>query len=277
MKRTLFFITVIALVCMGCGREERGKLTKRGKEIHDSWLLVSQTIIENNIVPTFQMDAWINGDDNIRRMVEDAYFPYMRIRQDYVNVYSLYDGAEKVLSVNTNGYTLADNGAVWEICIFNPTPGYDNGARPQFMSIPEHWYMTVTKTANQQWEIQLDAASCMGSNFDWQFTLPAQDTNVYFSYEEFFLAGKGTFKYSGDVYLHYNIDETLQHEGCLYPWYKGIVSMTANFIDALTLEAPLEDIHVKAKYGYNGEVTITYCDITETWNIESSPNSLKKN
>lgn len=269
MKRTLFIITVIALVCIGCGREKRGMLTKRGKEVHDSWLQFSQEIIQKTIVPAFQMDAWINGNDTIRRKVEDTFFPYMRIREDFVNVYSLYDGAERVLSINTNGKTLADNGVTWEICTYNLTPGYDNGARPQFMSIPDHWYLTVTKTDNQQWNIQLDTAACMGSNCDWQLTLPARDTLVYFYHGEYSLTGKGTFKYSGDVFLRYNIDETLQHDGKLYPWYKGIVSMNANFIDASTHQAPLEDIHVKAKYGYNGEVTITYRDITETWTIES--------
>jgi len=268
MKRTLLIITVIALVCMGCGREKRGMLTKRGKDVHDSWLLFSQEIIQNTIVPAFQMDAWIKGNDTIRRMVEDNYFPYMRIRQDYVNVYSLYDGAVKVLSVNTNGHALADNGAAWEITTYNPTPGYDNGASPQFMCIPDHWYLNVSKTANQHWDIQLDTASCMGSNCNWHLTLPARDTLVYFSQAAYTLAGQGTFKYSGDVFLRYTIDETLLHEGTLYPWYRGIVSMTANFIDASTHEAPLEDIHVKAQYGYNGEVTITYCNITETWSFK---------
>jgi len=36
MKRNILIITLIALICISCGREERGKLTQKGKEIHDS-------------------------------------------------------------------------------------------------------------------------------------------------------------------------------------------------------------------------------------------------
>ena len=265
MKKNFLIIIVIALICMSCGHEERGKLTQRGKQIHDSWLMYTQQIIEKSIVPAFQMSDWISGNDSVRRVIEDNYFPYMRIRNENTNEYSLYNGAEKVLTVYTAGMNLDDNGASWIIRTEIANPGYDNGQRPLFMSISPFWDLYVTKISDQQWDIQMDTASSSGSECNWQLTLPASDTIVYFTQQEYTLAGNGTYKFSGDVYLHYNIDASLQHNGTMFPWYRGIISMTARYIDCTTNEPYTDDIHVKAAYYDDGEVKITYRDVTESW------------
>ena len=265
MKKNILIIIAIALVCFSCGREQRGMLTQRGKEIHDSWLMYSQQIIEKSIVPAFQMSAWISGNDSVRRVIEDNYFPYMRIRNENTNEYSLYEGAEKVLTVFTDGMNLDNDGASWIIRTETINPGYDDGQRPLFMSIPPFWNLIVTKTSNQQWNIQLDTTSSSGSKCNWQLTLPANDTIVYFTQQEYTLAGNGTFKYSGDVYLNYNIDASLQHKGITFPWYRGIISMTARYVDCYTNQPYTDDIHVKASYYDDGEVQITYQGITESW------------
>lgn len=268
MKKYIIIIIAITLVCVGCYREKRGKLTQRGKEIHDSWLMYSQEMIEKTIVPVFQMDAWIGGNDSIRRIIEDNYFPYLRVREEATNEFAFYDGAQKILTVNTNGYALADNGASWLVSINNArTYESDYGQIPMFLAYPSQWRLFISKTGNQQWNISLDTTRSMGSKCDWKLGLPANDTIVYFSQQEFSLAGNGTFKYAGDVYLRYHIDETLQHQGNQYPWNRGVVSMIARFIDPETNEIPIDDIHVKAEYTGDG-IKITYRNITETWEFE---------
>ena len=270
MKKNIIIIIAIALACTSCYREERGKLTQRGKEIHDSWMIYTQEIIEKTIVPTFQMDAWINGNDSIRRFIEDTYFPYLRIREEATNEFALYDGVQKILTVNTNGSALGDDGASWVININNArTYESDYGQIPMFLAYPPQWQMLVNKTNDQQWNISLDSTRSYGSECNWQLALPASDTLVYFSQQAFSLAGNGTFKYAGDVYLRYTIDETLQHQGDKLPWNRGIVSMIARFIDPETNEIPTDDIHVKAEYIGDG-IRITYRDVTETWDFDKT-------
>lgn len=270
MKRNILIIIVIALalVCIGCGREKRGMLTQRGKEVHDSWLKYTQQIIEKTIVPAFQMDAWINGNDSVRRVIEDQYFPKIRIREEATNEYALYDGAQKVLTVTTNGLALADAGSAWIVSVNDFKEESNYGQAPEFMGNHIQWQIFINQGGNQQWNISLDTSKSKGSACDWQLTLPASDTVVYFSQKEFALAGNGVFRYAGNVSLRYNIDEMLQHQGTQYPWHRGVVSMTATNTTRTSDESSTGDIHVKAEYLGFGDMEITYRDVTETWEFE---------
>lgn len=260
MKKNIFIIIAIALVCFGCGREQRGKLTQRGKEIHDAWEKATFDVIETDVIPTFHLDAWINADnDSIRYSIEDQYFPNYRIRPEEDNVYSIYYGSVKMLIVNTFGQSLNDEGSHWQIS--KPTPDeYYNGTLPQFYFFGGE-KLHLSKDG-EQWRIQMDSTECYGSSCDWHIKPMANDGDILFSKEIYTLSGNGLYKYmSSNVLLQYNIEKTILREtqyiyNCCSD---GIVQLIARQQD-------FDDINVRAEYLGDNRVCITYRGVTEIWN-----------
>jgi len=259
MKKNIFIIIAIALVCFGCGREQRGKLTQRGKEIHDSWEKATFDVIENDVIPTFHLDAWINAEnDSIRYSIEDLYFPNYRIRPEENNVYAIYNGSVKMLTVNTFGQSLNDEGSHWQIS--KPTPDeYYNGTLPQFYFFGGE-KLHLSKDG-EQWRIQMDSTECYGSSCDWHIKPLVNDGNILFAKETYTLSGNGLYKYmSGPVFLQYNIEKNILRETPYGYYYcnDGVVQLIAH-------QQNFDDINVKAEYLGDNSVSITYRGVTEIW------------
>lgn len=262
MKRNIFIIIGIALVCFGCIREKRGMLTQRGKEIHDSWQEATFDVIETDVIPAFHLDAWINADnDSIRNRIEDQYFPYYRVRQEETNVYSLYNGSEKMLTINTYGQSLNDEGSHWLIAKYNPDY-FEYGQLPQFYTFPIGEKIHLSKDG-EQWRIQMDSSECYGSSCDMHIKPLANDGDILFAKEIYMLSGNGLYEYmSGPVFLQYNIERPLLREasyGHFFYCSDGLVQLIAS-------QQSFDDINVKAEYIGEYRVCITYRGVTEIWN-----------
>lgn len=262
MKKNIFIIIAIALVCFGCIREKRGRLTQRGKEIHDSWQEATFDVIETDVIPAFHLDAWINAaNDSVRNSIEDQYFPYYRIRQEETNVYALYNGSEKMLTINTYGQSLNDEGSQWLIAKHNPSEYY-YGALPQFYSFVEGEKLHLSKDG-EQWRILMDSTECYGSSCDMHIKSLANDGDILFSKENYTLSGNGFYKYmSSNVFLQYSIEKTILREasyGHFFYCSDGLVQLIAS-------QAGEEDIKVQAEYLGEYRVCITYRGVSEIWN-----------
>lgn len=260
MKKNIFIIIAIALVCFGCGREQRGKLTQRGKEIHDSWEKATFDVIENDVIPTFHLDAWINADnDSIRYSIEDKYFLNYRIRPDEPNVYVLYKGSEKTLTINTYGQSLNEEGSHWLITNHN-SDEYYNGTLPQFYFFGGE-KLHISKDG-EQWRIQMDSTECYGSSCDWRIKPLTNDDGILFSKEIYTLSGNGLYKYmSSNVSMQYNIVKPILRETSY-----GYGYCSDGQVQLIASQQNFDDICVKAEYLGESRVFITYRGVTEIWN-----------
>lgn len=261
MKKNIFIIIAITLVCFGCGREKRGNLTQRGKEIHDSWQEATFYLIENDVITAFHLDAWINAtNDSARYRIEDLYFPYYKIRQETPNVYNIYYGAEKLLSINTYGQSLTEAGSHWQIDKYNSNEN-NYGELPLFnSSYPKGERLTINKDG-EEWRIQMDSAERgnWGSSCDWHIKPLTIEDGVMFAKRNYTLSGNGVYEYSGGIFLQFNIEKTIQRKGTYVESYSydGLVQLIAR-------QKSYDDIHVRAEY-MGLRTRITYRGVTEIW------------
>lgn len=259
MKKNIFIIIVIALVCIGCGREKLGNLTQRGKEIHDSWHEATFNLIENDVIPAFYLDAWIKApNDSARYRIEDQFFPYYKIRQETPNVYTIYNGAEKMLSINTYGQSLTEAGSHWRIEKYNPSDYY-YGNRPLFYSsYPKGEQLNINKDG-EQWRIQMDSTENWGSKCDWHIKPLTNDGGILFATKNYTLSGNGVYEYWNGIFLRFDIEKTITRKEALGQSYSfdGIVQLIAQ-------QKSSDDIVVRAEYMGN-LMSITYRGVTEIW------------
>ncbi|MBO4655297.1 MAG: hypothetical protein J5644_07110 [Bacteroidales bacterium] len=262
MKRNIIIIAVIALVCLSCVREKRGMLTQRGKEIHDSWQEATFDVIETDIIPAFHLDAWINAtNDSVRNSIEDQYFPHNRIRQEETDVYALYNGSEKVLTINTYGKSLNDEGSQWLIAKHNPDY-FEYGKLPQFYTFPQGEKLHLSKDG-EQWRIQMDSTECYGSSCDLHIKSLSNDGDILFAQEIYALSGNGLYKYmSGPVFLQYNIERPILREAS----YGLFLYCSDGMVQLIASQQDFDNINVKAEYIGEHKVCITYRGVSEIWN-----------
>lgn len=259
MKKNIFVIIAVTLVCFGCGREQRGKLTQRGKEIHDSWQTTTLMLIETDVIPAFHLDTWINADnDSIRYIIEDQYFPDKRIRQEETNIYTIYDGAEKQLTINTFGQSLNEEGSHW--LVSRDQIVSDNALLPLFFDFfSENEKVHISKDG-EQWRIQMDSAECCDSRCNMHIKPLENDNNVIFAKETYTLSGNGIYQYKNGPVLKYNIEKNILCEKSTNISYfsDGIIQLIASQTDS-------DDINVKAEYLGEYRICITYRGVTEIW------------
>ena len=269
MKRNILIVTLIALICIGCGREERGKLTQKGKEIHDSWYKASRMLIENDVIPMFHLDVWINTDnEELRRLIEDRYFPYYRIREEGNDVFTIYNGATKMFTINTYGKSLNTNGSNWLVTKYN-TYVENRGDLPIFLnSYSEGEKMHISKS-NDQWLIQMDSTENNGCYCNLYIKSLANEGVLLFSENYYTLSGNGMYIYSqnGLIKLKFDITETISRKE-KYEFYfsEGAIELEAQ-------KANYENIPIKAEYLDKNSFSITYQNITETWEYWESSSS----
>lgn len=258
MKKNILIIIAIALVCFGCGREKRGQLTQRGKEIHDSWHTTTFLLIEADVIPVFHLDAWINADnDSVRNQIEDLYFPYQRIRQEEATVYSIYSGSEKQITINTFGQSLNDEGSHW---LITREQYIGNASLPQFFDYESDGEILHVGKDGEQWYIQMDGDECYGSSCFMHIKPLENDGNVLFAKGKYTLSGNGSYQYKYGPVLQYNIEKDILREKSDNHSYcsEGIVQLIAS-------QEGYDDINVKAEYLGEMQVCITYRGVTETW------------
>lgn len=272
MKRLIFIIIAIALVCIACNREKRNMHTRRGKEIHNSWYNATRQIINTDVIPAFHLDAWINApNDSVRYLIEDQFFPYYKIRQEETNVYAIYNGPYKEFTVNTFGKSLGEDGSNWLVSKYNLqyldlSYAIEGGVLPDVFYFYESEKIHISKNGDQ-WRFQMDSSENYGSYCDMNIKPLDNSDNILFNKEKYNLSGNGLFEYDDQVYLLFDIQKTILNDQLYYAsgyyFIDGIVQLMAQ-------QENSDDIHVKAEYRSNSQIAITYRNVTEYWNVESN-------
>lgn len=267
MKKNILVVILLAVICFGCGREERGHITQRGKEIHDTWCEWTNVVLSESVLPAFRLSAFLAAGDSLQRVIMEQYFGQQHIWQDGENTYGIYENGVCLLTVNTNGTSLSDEGTTWQVTSSQLLFGLS--AVPLFAADSESpRTLSITHLAGNQWRITLDSVSYKGSMADLLLTLPEGTDLEKIGQSELTLSGSGCLYFdrpesplSADdspVVLLYSIASPLLQSDEFFSFKEGEIQYVAK-------KEGKEEIPVLAKFLGGGSVKITYRDFTEIW------------
>ena len=269
MKKILFILSIVATVCCGCWKREGFKYND-SERIFDSWKYTTQNVLAETVNLAFISNAWINGDDSIRRTIEDEYFPYTRIRHEGGDEYGIYDGTSLLFLINTGGKSIDDNDANWLITKYDTYSRYVQTA-PLFYTSEKHTRMDIRHTGDNEWNVRLDSATCDGSTSDWTISVPGTETPVNLFETQYTLSGTGVYLFDGtsfnsdntnsSVTMRYTLTEPIRQQVDTKPLFEfgtvDIVVSKAGFNDITVRAEIFSDDKYTITHNYNGVTTIT--------------------
>ena len=238
MKKIAFILGIAAIVCCSCWKLDHYKYNDPTR-IFNSWIYTTQNVLSETVNLAFISNAWINGNDSMRRAVEDEYFPYKRIRHEGGNEYGIYEGTTLQYIINTGGKAIDEDDANWLITKYETYYRYVETA-PIFYTSGRHTRIDIRRTGNNEWNIQLDSATCDGSTSDWILSVPGTETPVNLFETQYTLGGTGVYvfdgtAYNGDTYvespvtMRYNLIDPLRQKADTRPYFEfGTVDMVVS-------------------------------------------------
>lgn len=274
MKKSIIAISLLAIICCGCKEHDRNEnMTLRGKAISDVWFNATKCIMENMVVPSFKLEAWINADDSMKTVIANKYFQHLQVRQfgEGTGVYEILDGNTLIYSVNTYNKSITDPDVEWEVTTYPPYKGDNNyySAMPQFVYTDSFNIIKIKKEGTCKWQIFEKEGYLSGSKIALGIRLPL-DTIIPTDIleKDINLIGKGSYIYTGSdfedatkenpVALQFVISQMLTHNAAKeLKWRSGQVTFTAS-------KKGCDDVN--ATVTYQGErLIIDYKNITESW------------
>lgn len=269
MKKTILLLALLAMVCSSCWKTEEieGTEIQTGIKIYKSWRSATRSVIDVPVRYAFICNAWANGNDSVRRAVEDEFLPYIRLRDEGNNEYGYYYGTDLFMTINTGGTALDATDAHWLITVYGGYSRYnENGSDPYFLSSKSLSRLSIKHLGENQWNIVLDSATCAESTSDWTLTIPDTEVPTDLCATCFTLEGNGRYRhfsyfYEDAVTITYTITEPLQNHGTAsYSCFDaGKVNMTVT-------KREWNDLNVTAEILNTAQTRITYRGVTKTWN-----------
>ncbi|MDL2308724.1 hypothetical protein LJC68_05580 [Bacteroidales bacterium OttesenSCG-928-B11] len=107
----------IIILFSGCVYEAPEKTTN-GRNVYNSWNSAMSTLINNYFDIPFLFNAWLETPEELRDNIEDALFPYYKIRQLGENEWGLYNATELLYHITKNNLTLSEPGAEWTVTYY---------------------------------------------------------------------------------------------------------------------------------------------------------------
>ena len=201
MKRIALILTLCAIVCSGCWKDT---ITwSKSEQILNSWEYSTKGILEETVNVAFLSNAWINGNDSVRRVIEDNYFPTSRIRHEGGNDYGIYNGTQLVMLINTGGKTIDAVDADWLVTRYEYYQTFFD-VRPEFFSSQGHTRLNIRSLGNNEWSVALDSLTCLGSTSYLTLSVPGDEVPVSLFSKPFTLSGGGTLVFSGSAFNNGN-------------------------------------------------------------------------
>ncbi|MCK9339009.1 MAG: hypothetical protein PHQ33_01200 [Bacteroidales bacterium] len=270
MKKLAFLnILLLLIVCNSCEwqeAEERGNLTQRGKQIYDIWDYSSQSILNDFVDKAFIFNAWYTANDSVKRIIEDQWFPYYKIRNDGNGKYGLYSGTTLDFSFETNLQSLTDSSANWTITRHNSYLEMNTyySCEPIINSVK------INYTNNMEWDIRIDSNSNSNSSALWHLHISGNSVPESISLADYELSGHGVFamqnyesiggRYgNAPTFLEYEIAENFAHSPGAN-WERGSV-------DILLYNEKAESLEIKGTILNRKTLCIHYLGIIEYWEI----------
>lgn len=198
MKKIIFILSIVATVCCSCWKIDGFRYNDR-ESIYNSWKYTTQNVLSETVNLAFISNAWINGNDSVRRAIEDEYFPYTRIRHEGGNEYGIYEGTSLLFIINTGGKAIDEDDASWLITKYDVYSRFVETA-PIFYTSDKHTRMDIRHTGDNEWNIRLDSATCDGSTSDWTISVPGTETPVSLFDTQYTLGGTGVYLFDGTAY-----------------------------------------------------------------------------
>ena len=267
MKRSILLLSLLAMVCSSCWHTEEieGTEIQTGIKIYKSWRSTTESVMDIPVRYAFICNAWANGNDSVRRAVEDEFLPYIRLRDEGNNEFGYYEGNTLVMTVNTGGKALDATDAQWLITVYGGYTRYTEPA-PAFLSNGSHSRLSINYLGASQWNIVLDTATCAESTSDWTLTIPDTEVPTDLCATRFTLKGNGqyrhfTYSYEGAVTITYTIAEPLQNHGTA-----SYSSFDAGKVNMTVTKREWDDLNVTAEILNTAQTRITYRGVTQTWN-----------
>ena len=282
MKKIAFILSIVAIVCCGCWKTDHYKYNDP-ERIFNSWKNTTQNVLSETVDLAFISNAWISGDDSVRRAIEDEYFPYTRIRHEGGDEYGIYEGTSLLLIINTGGKAIDENDANWLITKHAMYSRYVETS-PIFYTSSKHTRMDIRHTGDNEWNVRLDSATCDGSTSDWTISVPGTETPVSLFETQYTLGGTGVYVFDGTAYdgntyvespvtMRYNLIDPLRQKVDTKPNFEfGTVNM---FIS----KAGHNDISVCAEILSSNKYRITQKQdgVTTVTNIDGNDSSTTTN
>lgn len=239
MKKIAIILSIVAAVCCGCWKTEGFVMPQYG--IYRSWEFATRNVLTNYVELAFIGNAWINGNDSVRRAIEDEYLPYQRIRHEGGNEYGIYNGSTLQLLINTGGKAIDEADANWLITNYQGGTDYD-GTRPIFCYSGKHTRLEIRHTGVNEWNVRLDSVSCDGSTSDWTISVPGTETPVSLTDIPYTFNGSGIYMLDGTsvdgnytrspITMRYTVTETLNHKvGTPATFESGILDIIVSKAD----------------------------------------------
>lgn len=279
MRKLQYILVILIVACVGCGKDNHGMLTNRGKTICGSWHMGTAIVMEDIINPAFHFNAWLNGNEHVRRAIEDNYFPDLRIRQDGESIYGVYHNAQLLLRINTQGTNIDAEGAQWILTCFYSGSEFSYYGHPyvlpDFTDVKGAKEMTISYLGNYQWGIEAHEDSFDGVNINWTLAAATASTPLDLYSDKFILTGDGSYRFSSlsrwhdegeqdptPITMTYTIEHPMyQNFNDILQWSSGQISITASMQDK-------EDVNVSATVLAPKHIEITYKGITERWEMD---------
>ena len=270
MKKTVLLIALLAIIFCSCDdRQYDGKRTERGKDIAETWQNITNVIVTEVVNETFHLNAWINADDSLRRIIENQYFTSSRVRIDGENLYGIYTNTGTLLmTVNTNGASLSDADANWEI---HHITMQNYAVSSCIFSKNQEVIYNLSNLGNNSWHLSMDSTTAEGTTLDLTVSVPGETLPYDIMVQRFTLEGNGSYEmYANTIYtedtrdntpitLQFNVETALCNNVStdINSWDSGKVNLKAKWQN-------FDDINVVVEY-FSDVMRITYRGITEEW------------
>ena len=281
MKKIIFILSIVATVCCGCWKIDGFRYNDH-EGIFNSWKYTTQNVLSETVNLAFISNAWINGDDSVRRAVEDEYFPSTRIRHEGGNEYGIYDGTSLLFIINTGGKAIDEDDANWMITKYNVYSRYVETS-PIFYTSSKHTRLDIHYAGNNEWHVQLDSATCDGSTSDWTISVPGTETPVDLFKTQYTLGGTGVYVFEGSAFngeyisspvtMRYTLTEPLRQQVDTKPHFEF------GTLDMVVSKADYNDItvHVEMLSDTKYTITQTHDGVTTTTTVDGNTSSTTTN
>ncbi|MDD4142135.1 MAG: hypothetical protein PHR20_05015 [Bacteroidales bacterium] len=173
MKRNNIIIasllSIVLVLFNSCIEEGHGDLTKRGQEIFGVWNQIISENIENNSNIAFVFNSYLEAEDNIAAeqiRINDLNNAYIIEQEDMPNTWHLIYDNIIYYTISTNGKTLSEINAEWNITIRSDKYYLNGQCGSQYVKVthPDEssWNLSVSNSLNPESTINVSIVNTKG-------------------------------------------------------------------------------------------------------------------
>lgn len=205
-KKIIAVGIMLTILFSGCVNEAPEK-NQNGKNVYNSWNSSMTMLIRDYFDIPFLFNTWLETPEELRNDVEDALFPYYKIRQFNENEWGLYNANELAYYITKNEHTLSEPGANWTVKIYiqyfysmeeNYYPS--NSSLTSFQSVPTTLHISYVQP--NEWSLKMSEYPAH-SEINIRIKAGAEGLTHGLMHSEYTLKGSGALTFSYSDYHSY--------------------------------------------------------------------------